>query len=62
MILVGGGVKLLRQQLALRFSGKAYIPADPVLATACGLHKFTLLGQGKRRGELAGRQATQGEP
>ena len=62
VILVGGGVKLLRQQLALRFSGKAYIPDDPVLATACGLHKFTLLGQGKRRGELAGRQATQGEP
>jgi hypothetical protein len=61
VILVGGGVKLLRQQLALRFGGKGYIPDDPVLATAAGLYKFTLLSQGKRRGELAGRQAAQGE-
>lgn len=61
VILVGGGVKLLRQQLALRFGGKGYIPDDPVLATAAGLYKFTLLSQGKRRGELAGRQGAQGE-
>jgi hypothetical protein len=60
VILVGGGVRLLRQQLALRFSGKAYIPDDPVLATACGLHKFTRLSLGKRRTELAGRQAGPG--
>jgi hypothetical protein len=50
VILVGGGVKLLRQQLALRFGGKAYIPDDPVLATARGLYKFAVLSQGKQRG------------
>ena len=50
VILVGGGVKLLRQQLALRFGGKAYITDDPVLATARGLYKFAVLSQGKQRG------------
>ena len=50
VILVGGGVKLLRQQLALRFGGKAYIPDDPVLATARGLYKFAVLSQSKKRG------------
>jgi len=49
VILVGGGVNLLRQQLALRFGGKAYIPDDPVLATSHGLYKFALLSQGRRR-------------
>ena len=50
VILVGGGVHLLRQQLALRFGGKATIPDDPVLATARGLYKFAVLSQRKKRG------------
>ncbi len=50
VVLVGGGVQLLRQPLMARFAGKAFIPDDPVLATARGLYKFTCLQHGRKRG------------
>ncbi len=48
VILVGGGAKLLGQHLAGRFAGKAYLPADPVLATARGLYKLACASAHKR--------------
>lgn len=47
VILVGGGVKLLRERLLARFAGKAWLPDDPVLATARGLYKLALLNARK---------------
>lgn len=48
VILVGGGAQLLRTALLLRFAGKGVLQDEPVLATARGLYKFTLLSQHKR--------------
>jgi hypothetical protein len=42
VIVVGGGAHLLRHQLTRKFSGKAYIPDDPVLAIARGLWKMAV--------------------
>jgi hypothetical protein len=48
VVIVGGGAKLLRDPLLLRFREKAYIPDDPIIATARGLFKYTLM-QARRR-------------
>lgn len=48
IILVGGGVKLLRERLFARFGGRAWVPDEPVLATARGLFKLALLNGRKR--------------
>jgi hypothetical protein len=48
IILVGGGVKLLRERLLARFGGRAWVPDEPVLATARGLYKLALLNGRKR--------------
>ncbi|MBM3122946.1 MAG: ParM/StbA family protein [Chloroflexi bacterium] len=50
VILVGGGALLLRDLLLARFGGKAYVPDDPVLATARGLYKLAGLTAARRRG------------
>jgi hypothetical protein len=47
IILVGGGVKLLGERLLARFGGKAWVPDEPVLATARGLYKLVLLNARK---------------
>ena len=43
VVVVGGGASLLRQPLLARFKDKAHIPDDPIIATARGLHKYTLM-------------------
>jgi len=43
VIVVGGGALLLRDELLRRFSGRAWIPDDPVISTARGLYKYGLL-------------------
>ncbi len=41
IVVVGGGSIIMRDALVKRFGGKCYIPDDPVLATARGLHKYS---------------------
>jgi hypothetical protein len=48
VVIVGGGAKLLRDPLLLRFREKAFIPDDPIIATARGLYKYTLM-QGRKK-------------
>jgi hypothetical protein len=48
VVIVGGGARLLRDPLLLRFKEKAFIPDDPIIATARGLYKYTLM-QARRR-------------
>ena len=48
LVVVGGGAKLLREPLLRRFKDRAYIPDDPIIATARGLYKFTLTKRGGR--------------
>ncbi len=43
VVVVGGGAVLLRHALIARFGGKAFVPEDPVLATARGLYKMGLM-------------------
>jgi len=43
VIIVGGGALLLKSQLSGYFRGKCYIPDEPVLAVARGLHKLLRL-------------------
>jgi hypothetical protein len=50
VVIVGGGAKLLRDPLLLRFKEKAFIPDDPIIATARGLYKYTLM-QARRKEE-----------
>jgi hypothetical protein len=49
VIVVGGGALLLRQGLTARFNARAYVPDDPVLATARGLYKLAALNAARRR-------------
>jgi len=49
VIAVGGGVLLLREALLARFGGKAFVPDDPVLATARGLYKIGRMQARRRR-------------
>jgi len=48
IIVVGGGVLLLNNDLTARLNGKAYVPDNPVLAVARGLYKLGLQ-RGQRR-------------
>ena len=43
IVMVGGGTMLLRDMLLKRFKDKAHIPDDPIIATARGLYKYTLM-------------------
>jgi hypothetical protein len=49
IVVVGGGVTIpvMREALLKRFNGKAFIPDQPVLATAHGLYKYALLKAAK---------------
>jgi hypothetical protein len=49
VVVVGGGARLLREPLLRRFKSKAYIPDDPIIATARGLYKYTLMRARKGR-------------
>ena len=48
VVMVGGGAQLLREALLRRFRDRAFIPDDPIIATARGLYKY-LLSLGRRR-------------
>ncbi len=50
IIVVGGGALLLRNQLSGYFRGKCYIPDEPVLAVARGMHKLLRLRDGRQTG------------
>jgi hypothetical protein len=41
IVVAGGGAKILKDGLLTRF--KAFIPDDPIISTARGLYKFTLM-------------------
>ena len=43
VVVAGGGAKILRDGLLSRFKDRAFIPDDPVISTARGLYKFTLM-------------------
>jgi hypothetical protein len=49
IVVVGGGAQIpaLRESLLKRFNGKAFIPDDPIIATARGLYKYALLKAAK---------------
>ena len=49
VIVVGGGALLLRHSLVGRFNAKAFVPDDPVLATARGLYKLAAMTAARRR-------------
>ena len=52
VVIVGGGASFLREALMRRFKEKTYSPDDPVIATARGLYKYTLM---KARRNLRGK-------
>ena len=43
VVAVGGGAKILREPILRRFRGKVFIPDDPIIATARGLYKYTVM-------------------
>ena len=49
VVAVGGGAKILREPILRRFRGKVFIPDDPIIATARGLYKYTIM-LARRRG------------
>ena len=49
VIVVGGGALLLRNSLVARFNSRAFVPDDPVLATARGLYKLAAMTAARRR-------------
>jgi len=48
IVVAGGGARILRDALLLRFKDRAVIPDDPIIATARGLYKYTLM-QARRK-------------
>ncbi len=48
VIIVGGGAVLLQNALMNRFGGKAFVPENPVIATARGLYKIGAMKARKR--------------
>lgn len=56
ILAVGGGVFLLREQLAAYFAGRAFIPDDPVLSISRGLYKLALM-QSARKSQPEGEAA-----
>jgi len=53
IVVVGGGALLLREALLTRFGGKAFLPEDPVIATARGLFKMALMQAARKRAKPA---------
>ncbi len=49
VIVVGGGALLLRNSLVARFNARAWVPDDPVVATARGLYKLAAMTAARRR-------------
>ena len=49
VVVVGGGATLLHDGLFTRFRDKTFIPNDPVIAIARGLHKYALMKEGRRK-------------
>ena len=49
VVMVGGGVAILRDALLARFRDKAFVPDDPVMATARGLYKYSLMRARRER-------------
>jgi len=49
VVVVGGGASLLREALVRRFKDRTFIPEDPIIATARGLYKYTLMQARRRR-------------
>lgn len=43
VVVAGGGTTILRDGLLSRFKDRAFIPDDPVISTARGLYKYTLM-------------------
>ena len=48
IVVAGGGARILREGLLMRFKDRAVIPDDPIIATARGLYKYTLM-QARRK-------------
>jgi hypothetical protein len=46
---VGGGAILLRELLVERFSGRVYIPDDPVISISRGLYKLAKQQANRRK-------------
>jgi len=59
VVIVGGGAILLRNPLLQRFKSKAFIPNDPIIATARGLYKYTLMRARRSRKHGEARTASQ---
>lgn len=49
VVVVGGGASFLREALVRRFRDRTFIPENPIIATARGLHKYTLMQARRRR-------------
>ena len=49
IVVVGGGALLLREPLIPRFKERICVPDDPIIATARGLYKYTLMQARRRR-------------
>jgi len=49
VVVVGGGALLLREPFLVRFRGRAFIPDDPIISTARGLYKYTLMRARRRK-------------
>jgi hypothetical protein len=47
VLLVGGGVELLKASLPYRFNGKAFVPDEPVVSIARGLRKLGRMQTGR---------------
>jgi hypothetical protein len=43
IVVAGGGARILRDGLLMRFRDRAFIPDDPIISTARGLYKYTLM-------------------
>lgn len=48
VVVAGGGAKILRNGLLSRFKDRAFIPDDPIMATAKGPYEYTPM-QARRR-------------
>jgi hypothetical protein len=60
VLLVGGGVVLLKETLPYRFNGKAVVPDQPVLTIARGLMKLGKMTTGSRKERTDGNEPADG--
>jgi hypothetical protein len=49
VVIVGGGALILRDSMLRRFKAKTFIPDDPIIATARGLHKYMLMKERRQK-------------